>query len=141
MLGGVTIPHGKGLDGHSDADVVFHALSDALLGALALGDLGHFFPDTDPKWKGADSAVILREVGKKIVEKGYALSNADITVIAEKPKLAPHLEQMRKNISSLLDSAFDRISIKARTHEKLGTLGREEGIAALAVVLVEKTSS
>lgn len=141
ILAGVKVPYERGLAGHSDADVVFHAVADALLGALALGDLGNFFPDTDPKWKGVDSSIILREVAQKVTEHGYTLSNVDVTVIAEKPKLAAHMPAMRESLARVLRQPLESVSIKARTHEKLGTLGRGEGIASLAIVLVEGNES
>ena len=137
ILGGVTIPHHQGLDGHSDADVVIHALCDALLGALALGDIGQHFPDTDPKYKGANSRTLLKHVNILLLEKGYMLHNADITVLAQAPKLAPYISEMRQNLSSDLSTNFENISIKATTTEKLGYVGREEGIAAEAVVLLK----
>lgn len=136
MLGGIRIAHDKGLKAHSDGDVALHALADALLGALALGDIGHFFPDTDPAWRGADSAELLRQVYRKIRELGFALGNADITIICQKPKIAPHVTTMRERIAVLLDTPVDNISVKATTTEKLGFTGREEGIAVTAVVLL-----
>ncbi|WP_082027801.1 2-C-methyl-D-erythritol 2,4-cyclodiphosphate synthase [Isoalcanivorax pacificus] len=137
MLGGVRIPHSHGLKAHSDGDVALHALADALLGALALGDIGHFFPDTDPAWRGADSAVLLQKVYEHITAAGYQLGNADITVIAQKPKMAPHIGAMRARIAALLDADAGQISVKATTTEHLGFTGREEGIAVTAVVLLE----
>lgn len=137
MLGGVRIPHSHGLKAHSDGDVALHALADALLGALALGDIGHFFPDTDPAWRGADSAVLLQKVYAHITAAGYQLGNADITVIAQKPKMAPHIGAMRERIATLLGADAGQISIKATTTEQLGFTGREEGIAVTAVVLLE----
>lgn len=137
MLGGVRIPHSHGLKAHSDGDVALHALADALLGALALGDIGHFFPDTDPAWRGADSAVLLQKVYEHIIAAGYQLGNADITVIAQKPKMAPHIGAMRARIAALLDADAGQISVKATTTEHLGFTGREEGIAVTAVVLLE----
>ena len=137
VLGGVTIPHAKGLAGHSDADVLLHAIADALLGALALGDLGRHFPDTDPKWKGADSRKLLRRIVALMTERGYAIGNVDATIIAQAPKLAPHVPAMRANVAADLRCDIDRISIKATTTEKLGYTGRVEGIAAQAVVLLE----
>lgn len=136
MLGGIRIAHDKGLKAHSDGDVALHALADALLGALALGDIGHFFPDTDPAWRGADSAQLLRQVYRKIGDLGFALGNADITIICQQPKIAPHITAMRERIAALLDTSIDNISVKATTTEKLGFTGREEGIAVTAVVLL-----
>jgi 2-C-methyl-D-erythritol 4-phosphate cytidylyltransferase/2-C-methyl-D-erythritol 2,4-cyclodiphosphate synthase len=138
ILGGVTIPHHQGLDGHSDADVVIHALCDALLGALALGDIGKHFPDTDPKYKGTNSRVLLQYVNALIESKQYQLHNADITIAAQAPKLAPYIGQMRQHLAEDLKIDVDQISIKATTTEKLGFVGREEGISVEAVVLVDK---
>lgn len=136
MLGGVRIPHHQGLLAHSDGDVALHALSDALLGALALGDIGHFFPDTDPAWRGADSAELLRQVYQRITEQGYQLGNADITIICQQPKIAPHVMAIRERISMLLNTGVAQVSVKASTTEKLGFTGRGEGIAVTAVVLL-----
>lgn len=136
MLGGVRIPHGQGLKAHSDGDVALHALADALLGALALGDIGHFFPDTDATWRGADSAVLLQRVYQQVSERGYRLGNADITIICQQPKIAPHVSVMRDRIATLLDAGIEQISVKATTTEKLGFTGRGEGIAVTAVVLL-----
>ncbi|MBS3955735.1 MAG: 2-C-methyl-D-erythritol 2,4-cyclodiphosphate synthase [Methylomicrobium sp.] len=138
ILGGVTIPYEKGLEAHSDGDVVLHALCDALLGAAALGDIGKHFPDTDPEFKGADSRVLLRHVYRIVREKGYKLVNADITIIAQAPKMAPYIPEMCFNIAEDLDVTVDDINVKATTTEKLGFEGRKEGIAVQAVVLVEK---
>jgi 2-C-methyl-D-erythritol 2,4-cyclodiphosphate synthase len=138
ILGGVDVPHSLGLDGHSDADVLVHALCDALLGALGAGDIGAYFPDTDPKWKGISSLLLLKEVMRMCREKGFELANADSVIVAQKPKLAPHLAEMIKNIASTMDVETDRINIKATTTEKLGFAGREEGIAAYAVALLVK---
>lgn len=138
ILGGVKIDYEKGLEAHSDGDVVLHALSDALLGAAALGDIGKHFPDTDPEFKGADSRVLLRHVYKIVQEKGYKLVNADITIIAQAPKMAPHIVAMCSNIAKDLQVDIDCINVKATTTEKLGFEGRKEGIAVQAVVLVEK---
>ena len=124
--------------GHSDADVAIHALCDALLGAASLGDIGKLFPDNDDTFKGIDSRILLRNVRDKIKENGYALGNADITIAAQKPKLMPHIDLMRKNLASDLDTDIDRISVKATTTEKLGFEGREEGISAYAVVLINE---
>lgn len=138
IICGVNIPYEKGLLGHSDADVALHALSDALLGAAAMGDIGKMFPDTDPKFKGADSRKLLREVVSAVKAKGYYVVNADITVIAQRPKMQAHIEQMRKNISEDLETDIDAVSVKATTTEKLGFEGRGEGISAMAVVLIDK---
>ncbi len=137
ILGGVEIPYEKGLDGHSDADVLIHALMDAMLGACALGDIGKLFPDTDMSFKGISSMKLLALVWTEVQKKGFGLVNADITVICQKPKLAPYIDDMRKNICDLLGIDFDRVSIKATTTEKLGFTGRGEGIACEAVVLME----
>jgi 2-C-methyl-D-erythritol 2,4-cyclodiphosphate synthase len=140
VLGGVTIPFDRGLSGHSDADVLLHAITDALLGALALGDLGAHFPDTDPRWKDADSRVLLRHAMTLVSAKGYAVGNVDSTIVAQAPKLAPHVAAMVANIAADLGCAVDRISVKATTTERLGFTGRGEGIAALATVLVERVA-
>ncbi len=136
-LGGVTIAHDRALLAHSDGDVLLHALMDALLGALALGDIGGHFPDSDPRYAGADSRALLREVAALIEREGYRLANADLTVIAELPKLAPHRDAMRATIADDLQAPLGAISVKATTSERLGFTGRGEGIAALAVVLLE----
>ncbi len=138
MLGGVKIDYEQGLEAHSDGDVVLHALSDALLGAAALGDIGKHFPDTDPEFKGADSRVLLRHVYGIVKGKGYHLINADITIIAQAPKMAPHIAQMCAIIADDLQVDVDFINVKATTTEKLGFEGRKEGIAVQAVVLIEK---
>lgn len=138
IICGVDIPHTKGLLGHSDADVAIHALCDALLGAASLGDIGKLFPDNDDTFKGIDSRILLRNVRDKLKENGYVLGNADITIAAQKPKLMPHIDLMRKNLASDLDTDIDRISVKATTTEKLGFEGREEGISAYAVVLINE---
>ena len=138
VLGGVRIAHSKAFRAHSDGDVLLHALTDALLGAVALGDIGQHFPDTDPQYKNADSRVLLRDAYKLVKAKGCRLGNADMTVVAEQPKLARLTTEMRENIAADLDAPLDRISIKATTSEKLGFCGREEGIAAHAVVLLEE---
>ncbi|MCQ8183090.1 2-C-methyl-D-erythritol 2,4-cyclodiphosphate synthase [Methylomonas sp. EFPC3] len=138
ILGGVTIPYEKGLEAHSDGDVVLHALADAILGAAALGDIGKHFPDTDPEFKGADSRVLLRHVYGIVKEKGYKLVNADVTIIAQAPKMLPHVPAMRANIAADLETDIDFINVKATTTEKLGFEGRKEGIAVQAVVLIEK---
>lgn len=132
------IPAQKGLYGHSDADVLVHAIAESLLGALALGDLGHWFPDTDPKWKGADSLVILGQVKELVKERGYAVGNIDAEVLAERPKLAPYIEEMRANVARVLETDIESVSIKATRGEKMGFVGREEGMAAFAVCLVER---
>ncbi|MCU4796754.1 2-C-methyl-D-erythritol 2,4-cyclodiphosphate synthase [Bacillus cereus] len=138
IIGGITIPHEKGLIGHSDADVLLHTIADACLGAIAAGDIGKHFPDTDPAFKDADSAVLLQKVWEFVREQGYELGNLDCTIIAQKPKMAPHIESMRKRISELLATSIDNINVKATTTEKLGFTGREEGIASQAVVLLQK---
>ena len=138
ILGGVKIEHSLGLLGHSDADVLLHAVSDALLGAAALGDIGKHFPDTDPRYAGADSRVLLRKVVRLIGEAGYRVGNVDATVLAQRPKLAPHIQQMRENIAADLGVEVGRVSVKATTEEHLGFTGREEGIAAHAVCLLEE---
>ncbi len=138
IIGGVDVPCEKGLLGHSDADVLLHAVSDALLGAAALGDIGKHFPDTDERYLGADSLMLLREVVRLIGEKGYKTVNVDSTVIAQVPKLAPYIDEMRKNIASAIGVDVDFVSVKATTEEKLGFTGKKEGIAAHAVCLIEK---
>ncbi len=137
LLGGVRIPHSHGLQGHSDADVLLHAVTDALLGAAALGDLGRFFPPDDPRFAGADSAVLLGEVVESVRAEGWRPGNVDCTIIAERPRLAPHLPRMRANLAGMLRLPEDRVSVKATTTEGLGFTGRGEGIAAQAVVLLE----
>ncbi len=139
IIGGVEIPYEKGLAGHSDADVLLHSITDALLGSLALGDLGNHFPDTDQKYKDADSKDILRDAYNLIKEKGYKIGNIDAVVSAQKPKLSPYIDEIRKVISKLLDTEIENVSIKATTTEKLGFVGREEGIAAFSTVLVLKS--
>ena len=136
ILGGVTLDHDLGLVGHSDADVLTHAIMDALLGALALGDIGHFFPPTDPQWKGADSLKLLERVNQEIRDRGWTISNIDSTVVAERPKLKPHLPAMRAKLGDVLGIADDLISVKATTNEELGPTGRQEGICAYAVALL-----
>lgn len=138
IIGGVDIPHEKGLKGHSDADVLLHAICDALLGAAALGDIGKHFPDTDPRFKGIDSRELLRHVVALIKEKGYGVVNVDATVIAEAPRLAKHIAAMCANIALDLDVDADRVNVKATTSERLGFTGRGEGIAAEAVCLIER---
>jgi len=139
-LGGVRIPHTHGLIAHSDGDVAIHALCDALLGALALGDIGKHFPDSDSRWKGADSLQLLAQCMALVRERGYSLGNADVTIICEKPKLAPHIESMRERLASAIQCDVDAVSIKATTTEKLGFTGRGDGIAAMAMVLLQKNS-
>ena len=136
VLGGVTVPHDKGLDGHSDADALLHAITDALFGAAALGDIGRHFPDTDPRYRGADSRVLLREAAARVRSAGYEVMNVDSTVIAQAPKLAAHIPAMVANIAADLGLEPGQVNVKAKTFEKLGTLGRGEGIAAEAVVLL-----
>ena len=137
ILGGVTIPYEKGLDGHSDADVLVHAVMDALLGAAAMGDIGKLFPDTDDRYLGADSVALLREVDRRLTEAGYRLGNLDVTVIAQRPKLAPYINQMRQNLAAALRTELQNVSVKATTEERLGFTGSGEGIAAHAVCLLE----
>ena len=139
ILGGVKIDYEKGLLGHADADVLLHAVSDALLGAAGLGDIGRHFPDTDPKYKGADSLELLREVYRKISEKGFHVGNIDVTMIAQKPKLKDFIPQMQENIAAAVGVAPDRVNVKATTEEKLGFTGSGEGMACHAVCLLEET--
>jgi len=136
IIGGLEIPHTKGLLGHSDADVLLHAITDAMLGAAALGDIGKLFPDTDMAYKDADSKDLLIESYRAVKEKGYTIGNIDATIVAEKPKFRPHIDAMRQVIAELLEADIDQVNIKATTNEKMGYLGREEGIAAQAVVLL-----
>ena len=136
ILGGVDIPYEKGLLGHSDADVLLHAISDSLLGAAALGDIGKLFPDNDPQSEGADSLVLLQRVYEAVKEKGYEITNIDATVLAQRPKLRPYIDTMRENIAKALDVDVDRISVKATTEEGLGFTGKGEGIAAHCVCLL-----
>ena len=140
ILGGQTLEHpaGLGLDGHSDADVLVHAIMDALLGALSLGDIGKYFPPTDPKWKGADSLVLLEQVMGLVRERGWSVVNVDSVVIAERPKLKPHIEAMRAAIAESMGLAPEQVGVKATTNEKLGAEGREEGISCQAVALLSK---
>ena len=138
ILGGVEIPWEKGLLGHSDADVLTHALMDALLGAAALGDIGHLFPDKDPAYEGADSIELLRQVMRVLEEHGWKLGNADVTVIAQRPKLAPHIPEMRRILAEAMGTTIDRVSVKATTEEGLGFSGEGLGIAAHAVALIEE---
>ena len=136
-MGGVTIPHEMGLLGHSDADVLAHAVSDALLGAAALGDIGRLFPDNDPKYEGADSIELLRQVCVEVYNRGYAIENIDATVIAQAPKLKPYIEQMRNNLAQACKININQINVKATTEEHLGFTGRKEGIAVHAVCLIK----
>ena len=137
VLGGKEIPHGQGLAGHSDADVLLHAVADALLGAAALGDLGAHFPDTDAEWEGADSQALLQQVTQEIRDAGYTPHNVDATVLLERPKLRPHVDDMRANIATALSCPRDQVSVKATTTEGIGFVGREEGVAAQAVCTIQ----
>jgi 2-C-methyl-D-erythritol 2,4-cyclodiphosphate synthase len=141
IIGGVTIPHDSGLLGHSDADVLSHAIGDALLGAVALGDIGHHFPDTDEQYHGVSSILLLEHIVDVVKEAGYTVSNVDATVVAQRPKLAPHIMTIRREIGKALGLSVDRVSVKATTSEWLGFTGREEGIAAHAVVLTQSIDS
>lgn len=136
VIGGVSIPHATGLLGHSDADVLLHAITDAILGAAGLGDIGRHFPDTDVRFAGADSRMLLREARSRVAAAGYVIGNIDATIIAQAPKMAPHVAQMVANVAADLDVAAEQVNIKAKTNERLGFLGREEGIAAQAVALI-----
>ncbi len=136
IVGGVTIPFDKGLEGHSDADVLIHAVCDALLGAAALGDIGRHFPDTDPKYKGADSRTLLREVAKKLAKAEWGVENIDATIIAQAPKMAAHIPAMVANIAADLEISLSRVNVKAKTAERLGAIGRGEGIAVEAIALL-----
>jgi 2-C-methyl-D-erythritol 2,4-cyclodiphosphate synthase len=138
ILGGVRIPYEKGLLGHSDADVLLHAVSDALLGAAGLGDIGKHFPDTDPQYKGADSLKLLQIVGQRVAEAGYRVSNIDVTMIAQRPKLRPHIETMERNIASVLGIDPSRVNVKATTEEKLGFTGDGSGMSCHAVCLLDE---
>ncbi len=138
VIGGVDIPYAMGLDGHSDADVLTHAIMDALLGAASLGDIGRLFPDSDDAFLGIDSLILLRRVQEQLVGHGYRLGNLDATIIAQAPKMAPHIEQMRQNIADCLEADVSQVNIKATTEEKLGFTGAKQGIAAHAVCLLEK---
>lgn len=140
IIGGITIPYEKGLLGHSDADVLLHTVSDACLGAIGEGDIGKHFPDTDSNFKDADSAKLMEHVWQLVKDKGYELVNADCTIIAQKPKMAPYIEQIRGRIAELLEAGTEQINVKATTTEKLGFTGRGEGIAAQAVVLLKKVN-
>ena len=137
VLGGVEIPHHMGLDGHSDADALLHAITDAILGAIGESDIGHFFPNTDPRWKGAPSRVFLEEASRQVKRLGGRIVNVDASLIAQRPKIAPHLPAMKKAVADALGISIQRVGIKATTNEKLGFVGREEGIAAMAVASVE----
>ena len=138
MLGGVEIPFEKGLLGHSDSDVLSHAICDALLGAAALGDIGTHFPDSDPRWAGASSLEFLRRVVELITDRGYSIANIDATVLAERPKLRPHIQAIRERLASVLSVDADRINVKAKTGEGLGSIGRNEAMAAQAVVIIHR---
>lgn len=138
IIGGVTIPHDKGLIGHSDADVLLHAITDAALGAIGEGDIGRHFPDTDAAFKDADSAKLLEEIWKIVEERGYEIGNIDCTIIAQRPKMAPHIEDIRGRVAQLLKADVSQVNVKATTTEKLGFTGREEGIASLASILLVK---
>lgn len=138
ILGGIKIEHETGLLGHSDADVLTHAIMDAMLGALSLGDIGHYFPPTDPQWAGADSIVLLRQVHQLIQEKGWKIGNIDSVVVAERPKLKPHIEAMRSRLATALDLPPDCVGVKATTNEKMDAVGQEDAIVAHAVVLLEQ---
>ena len=138
IIGGITIPHTKGLIGHSDADVLLHTITDAALGAIGKGDIGHHFPDTDAAFKDADSAVLLQDVWKLVEEEGFVLGNLDCTIMAQQPKMAPHIETIKNRIADLLHAEPGQVNVKATTTEKLGFVGREEGIASLATILLVK---
>lgn len=140
VLGGVKISHTKGMEAHSDGDALCHAIGEAILGALALGDLGHHFPDTDPKYKGISSLLILEEVYKLMDAKGYEINNVDSLILIERPKMAPHIETMQKNIAGVLHTEIENVSVKATRGEKIGFVGREEGVLAQCVVLLCKKS-
>ena len=138
ILGGVLIPHDKGLTGHSDADVLLHTITDAALGAIGEGDIGRHFPDTDSAFKDADSAVLLEKIWELVTERGYKLGNIDCTIIAEQPKMAPHIEVIQQRVAELLQAEVSQVNVKATTTEKLGFTGRGEGIAAMATILLQK---
>ena len=138
IIGGVNVPHEKGLLGHSDADVLIHAIMDGMLGALALGDIGKHFPDTDEKYKGADSMKLLKCVNDLINEKGYEINNVDSIIVAQSPKMAPHIEKMRRNIATVLNTDIDNISVKATTEEGLGFTGEKQGISSQSICLLNK---
>ncbi|MBI1839419.1 MAG: 2-C-methyl-D-erythritol 2,4-cyclodiphosphate synthase [Verrucomicrobia bacterium] len=137
VLGGVEIPHTRGLEGHSDADALLHAITDAVLGAIGESDIGHFFPNTDPRWKGAASHVFLSEAAAQVARRGGRIINIDATLLAQQPKIAPHIPQMKQRIATALGIPPKRVGVKATTNETLGFIGREEGIAAMAVASVE----
>jgi 2-C-methyl-D-erythritol 2,4-cyclodiphosphate synthase len=139
VLGGVEIPHPKGLDGHSDADVLMHAVCDAILGALGEGDIGEFFPNSDPRWRGVESKVFLQEAARQVIFRNGRIINVDATIVAQQPKVMPHAPTMKMNIAQALGIQLKRIGIKATTNERLGFIGREEGIAAMAVAGVDLT--
>lgn len=141
IIGGIELVHDKGLLGHSDADVLLHAITDAILGAVSLGDIGKFFPDDDPKYKGADSKVLLKDAYQHALELGYEIGNLDATIIAEKPKFRPHIDAMRESIANVLNTDIFNVNVKATTNEKMGYLGRQEGIQAQAVVLLLKKTN
>lgn len=138
IIGGIEVPSDKGLLGHSDADVLLHTVTDAALGAIGEGDIGHHFPDTDPEWEGADSAKLLSFIWDKVEAKGYVLGNVDCTIMAQAPKMAPYVDQMRNRIAELLHAEPSQVNVKATTTEKLGFVGRKEGIAAMATILLIK---
>ena len=140
ITGGVKIPHEKGLLGHSDADVLVHSIIDAVFGSIADGDIGRHFPDTDPKFKGADSILLLSEAGKILKNKGFKIVNIDSTIIIQKPKMAPHIDKMRQNIANALGLPMSDISVKAKTNEGMDAAGKEEAVQAYAVILIEKIS-
>ncbi len=141
IIGGIEIPYEKGLIGHSDADVLLHTIADACLGAIGEGDIGRHFPDTDPEFKDADSAKLLEHVWQLVKEKGYTLVNIDCTIMAQKPKMAPHIETIRVRIAELLEAEREQVNVKATTTEQLGFVGREEGIASQAAILLQKVHS
>lgn len=141
IIGGVEIPHTKGLLGHSDADVLLHAISDALLGAAALGDIGKHFPDTDDRYKGISSMILLEHVGNLLAEKGYTINNIDATIVAQKPKLLPYIPTMRENIAKALNLDIEQVNVKATTEERLGFTGSEEGMSSSAVCSIEKVET
>lgn len=139
IIGGITIPHDRGLTGHSDADVLLHTITDAALGAIGEGDIGRHFPDTDAAFKDADSAVLLEKIWALVEDKGYKLGNIDCTIMAQKPKMAPHIETIRERVAQLLHADVTQVNVKATTTEKLGFVGREEGIASMATILLVKS--
>ncbi len=139
ILGGITVPHESGLLGHSDADALAHAISDAILGAAALGDIGKYFPDTDAQWKGADSLKMLKECARLAKEKGWTVGNVDSTIICQKPKLSSYIEPMKQKIAEALEISADRVSVKAKTTEEMGFEGRQEGLSTQAIVLLTKS--